>query len=208
MGRFAHRRIVPPAAPGRYDLRMGVVWMLALAGLVCLLMTLALLDRLGFAFSGRSWLPWRRDSRAHAVLATGLDQVTALFYATKHYELDQRKTESMLRDDSTDGAPRRFRLDLDHDRPTMIMDSPVRPVQDSGDVDGVRAVKAAWCPDARSSTGCTGSPTPAGYEPLTWESCSSDWTRTSNPAINSRMLCQLSYGGPFVRGRPPRARQR
>ena len=25
---------------------------------------------------------------------------------------------------------------------------------------------------------------------------SSDWTRTSNPAINSRMLCQLSYGGP------------
>ncbi len=21
------------------------------------------------------------------------------------------------------------------------------------------------------------------------------WTRTSNPAVNSRMLCQLSYGG-------------
>ena len=26
-------------------------------------------------------------------------------------------------------------------------------------------------------------------------SCSPDWTRTSNPSINSRMLCQLSYGG-------------
>ncbi len=25
--------------------------------------------------------------------------------------------------------------------------------------------------------------------------CSPDWTRTSNPSINSRMLCQLSYGG-------------
>jgi hypothetical protein len=25
--------------------------------------------------------------------------------------------------------------------------------------------------------------------------CSSSWTRTSNPSINSRMLCQLSYGG-------------
>lgn len=24
---------------------------------------------------------------------------------------------------------------------------------------------------------------------------SPDWTRTSNPSINSRMLCQLSYGG-------------
>ena len=27
------------------------------------------------------------------------------------------------------------------------------------------------------------------------ERCSPDWTRTSNPSINSRMLCQLSYGG-------------
>jgi 8-oxo-dGTP pyrophosphatase MutT (NUDIX family) len=26
---------------------------------------------------------------------------------------------------------------------------------------------------------------------------SPDWTRTSNPSINSRMLCQLSYGGPL-----------
>ena len=26
---------------------------------------------------------------------------------------------------------------------------------------------------------------------------SPDWTRTSNPPINSRMLCQLSYGGPL-----------
>ena len=30
--------------------------------------------------------------------------------------------------------------------------------------------------------------------------CSPDWTRTSNPAINSRMLCQLSYGGPAAGG--------
>ena len=36
---------------------------------------------------------------------------------------------------------------------------------------------------------------------------SSDWTRTSNPAINSRMLCQLSYGGPS-RTRWYRARRR
>ena len=31
---------------------------------------------------------------------------------------------------------------------------------------------------------------------LTWGFGSSDWTRTSNPSINSRMLCRLSYGGP------------
>jgi len=41
-------------------------------------------------------------------------------------------------------------------------------------------------------------------EALTWRLCSSDWTRTSNPAINSRMLCQLSYGGPYGRGAEPR----
>ena len=98
------------------------MWALALAGLVFLLMALVVLDRIGFAVSGHSWLPWRRHKRTQAALATGLDQVTALFYATKHFELEQRKTEYMLRDDTDDGAPRRFRLDLDHDRPTFVVD--------------------------------------------------------------------------------------
>src|SRR3954469_6316809 len=31
--------------------------------------------------------------------------------------------------------------------------------------------------------------------PESGASSSPDWTRTSNPSINSRMLCQLSYGG-------------
>ena len=37
-------------------------------------------------------------------------------------------------------------------------------------------------------------------EACLWGFCyigSPDWTRTSNPSINSRMLCQLSYGGLF-----------
>src|SRR5690606_1900736 len=34
-------------------------------------------------------------------------------------------------------------------------------------------------------------------------SCSSGWTRTSNPSVNSRMLCQLSYGGMFSFVPPP-----
>ena len=28
------------------------------------------------------------------------------------------------------------------------------------------------------------------------QECSPDWTRTSNLPVNSRLLCQLSYGGP------------
>ena len=35
-------------------------------------------------------------------------------------------------------------------------------------------------------------------EPSELGICSPDWTRTSNRPINSRMLCQLSYGGPAV----------
>lgn len=85
---------------------MGVVWALALAGLVCLLMALVVLDRVGFAVSGHSWLPWRRHQRTQAALATGLDQVTALFYGTKHAELDQRRTEYVLREETEQGSPR------------------------------------------------------------------------------------------------------
>src|SRR5215203_1362758 len=40
-----------------------------------------------------------------------------------------------------------------------------------------------------------------GYEPLTCGYGSPEWTRTTNPTINSRMLCQLSYGGPAARWR-------
>ncbi|WP_098959806.1 hypothetical protein [Pseudonocardia sp. N23] len=81
---------------------MGAIWALAVAGVVLLLMSLAVADHVGHNVNGRSWLPWRRHRTTRVTLATGLDQVTALFYATKHYELDQRKTEIMLRDDTLD----------------------------------------------------------------------------------------------------------
>jgi hypothetical protein len=100
---------------------MGFFWAMSIPGLACLLVVLAALERLGIWFSGRSWLPWRRPKQNAVVSATGFDQVTALFYATKHYELEHRNTELMLRDDADDGAPRRFRLDLDHDRPTVVV---------------------------------------------------------------------------------------
>jgi hypothetical protein len=40
------------------------------------------------------------------------------------------------------------------------------------------------------------------YEAVTCGKGSPEWTRTTNPAINSRMLCQLSYGGTVARWRP------
>jgi hypothetical protein len=99
-----------------------VVWAVLVTGAVLSLMALVVLDQLGFAVLGRSLLPWRRRSRTRAALAVGTDQITALFYATKHHELEQRATEAVLREDAGDAAPRRLRLDLDTDRPTLVVD--------------------------------------------------------------------------------------
>jgi uncharacterized protein DUF6191 len=81
---------------------------MSLPGLVCLLVALAAVERLG-----RWTLPWRRG-RGTPLSAAGIDEVTALFYATKHHELQQRRTELVLRDDQGDGD-RPFRFDLDRD---------------------------------------------------------------------------------------------
>ncbi|MFC4942497.1 DUF6191 domain-containing protein [Pseudonocardia sp. GCM10023141] len=91
---------------------MGLVFAMTLPGLACLLVVLAALERIGVVLSGRSWVPWRRRKPREMVSSTGFDQVTALFYATKHYELEHRSSELMLREDPADGAPGRLRLDL------------------------------------------------------------------------------------------------
>lgn len=96
-----------------------VVWAVLVTGAVLSLMALVVLDQLGFAVLGRSLLPWRRRSRTRAALAVGTDQITALFYATEHHGL--RATEAVLREDAGDAAPRRLRLDLDTDRPTLVV---------------------------------------------------------------------------------------
>ena len=106
---------------------MGNIWAVSLVTLVCLLMALVVLDQLGFKVAGRSWLPWRRGQRTRAAMETGMDQVTALFYATKHYELEQRKTEFMLREDANDGAPGRFQLELNCGTATFVVDAPGSP---------------------------------------------------------------------------------
>jgi hypothetical protein len=111
---------------------MGIVWAVSLVTLVCLLMALVVLDQLGFKVAGRSWLPWRRGQRTRAAMETGVDQVTALFYATKHYELEQRKTEFMLRDDAEDGAPGRFRLELNSGVPTFVVNTSGSPDPETG----------------------------------------------------------------------------
>lgn len=99
---------------------MGVLFALTLPGVVVLLVGLAALERLGL-WAGRSLLPWRRGRAT--VSAAGFDELTALFYAGKRIELEQRRTELVLRDDQLDGAPPRGAVRLDLDRGIAFLPS-------------------------------------------------------------------------------------
>ena len=103
---------------------MGWVFAMSLPGLACLLVVLAAVERFGLWATARSRLPWRKGRTGTPASATGVDELTALFYATKHYELEHRRTELVLRDEAGDGDPRRFRLDLDRDVPAAVVPAP------------------------------------------------------------------------------------
>jgi hypothetical protein len=55
----------------------------------------------------------------------GLDELQALFYASKRPAIEQRRIELVLRDDEHDGAPPRISIDLDAGR--AVITGPVRP---------------------------------------------------------------------------------
>jgi hypothetical protein len=81
---------------------VGLLFALTLPGLVSLLVLLAAVERFGQWF-GRSVLPGRRAAPP-GMSASGMDELTACFYAGKRAELDQRCTESMLRDEVRSGG--------------------------------------------------------------------------------------------------------
>jgi len=85
---------------------VGMLFALSIPGLACLLFLLAV---------GERAIRWFRRRRGEAPVLSGaaFDQVTLLFYATKQAELDQRQTDSMLRDEEAEAAPPRGAIDLD-----------------------------------------------------------------------------------------------
>ncbi|ONH59644.1 hypothetical protein CcI49_17010 [Frankia sp. CcI49] len=55
----------------------------------------------------RSWLPWQRRHGGRGVSTVVLDELEACFYAGKRLQIEQRRTEEILRDDDSEGAPPR-----------------------------------------------------------------------------------------------------
>jgi Family of unknown function (DUF6191) len=85
----------------------------SIPGLVLLLVVFATVDRIGRKAGSRLRLPWRTAESGRPLAAPGIDEMQALFYATKRYELDERRTSLMLRDEEHDGAPPHSEVDLD-----------------------------------------------------------------------------------------------
>jgi hypothetical protein len=89
---------------------VGVAFALTLPGLVVVLVLVAFADQLLLRVRGHGLVPWRRDTQ---VSSTGFDLLHAALSPGKQDELDQRRTEELVRDDEDDGAPARSRVDLD-----------------------------------------------------------------------------------------------
>lgn len=58
--------------------------------------------------------------RSARLAAAGVEELTAFWYGSKRDELDHRAARTMLRDEESDGAPPRTRVDLDNRRAVLI----------------------------------------------------------------------------------------
>ncbi|MCW0213557.1 MAG: DUF6191 domain-containing protein [Pseudonocardia sp.] len=112
------------------DVGIGLLFALTLPGLVCLLVLLAALERLGFRAGRRSRLPWRRGSLP--LSGTGVEEVDAFFTGAKRAELQERHSQSQMRDEEGDGAPPRTTMDLDRGVITFVRCGPAGSRNDEG----------------------------------------------------------------------------
>jgi hypothetical protein len=90
-----------------------MAWAVSLPALVFLLLALGVLERV-----------YRRARRTRGkglpVSGVAFDEFTAFLFGTKRYELDQRATQSLMREEEGDGAPPNT-VDLANNRVVMDM---------------------------------------------------------------------------------------
>ena len=99
---------------------MGLVFALTIPGLAVLLVALAVVERLASRLRRRSPL-YRK--RRHALSAAGVDVLSAAMTPGKALDIDQRRSTELMREDETDGAPPRSRIDLDRGVAHLVVPS-------------------------------------------------------------------------------------
>ncbi|WUH99285.1 DUF6191 domain-containing protein [Spirillospora sp. NBC_00431] len=92
---------------------MALIAFMTIPGLVIALFAFAVLDRAGLWAHRRFRLPWRRDETGRPVSAIAVGELDAFFHGTQRHQQDQRRSSLMMRDEESDGAPPRTRIDLD-----------------------------------------------------------------------------------------------
>ena len=84
---------------------MELLWGVSLPALAVLLIALGILERV--------WRRIRRDKRIGAPISgVAFDEFTTFLHGSKRVELDQRATQSLMREEEQDGAPP-HQVDLD-----------------------------------------------------------------------------------------------
>lgn len=78
---------------------------LALPLIVLGLVILTAADRIALRWTGHSVIPWRRDTNGTPITATSFEEIDAFYQGTKRYELDERATRLVIRDENHDGEP-------------------------------------------------------------------------------------------------------
>jgi len=94
---------------------------MSLPGLVVLLFVVAVVDQLAVRAGRTKWIPWRGGDRTGRVSSTGFAQLHMAFEPSKAHDVNERASQSLLREDDTDGAP------LDLDSGTIVVSR--RPVE-------------------------------------------------------------------------------
>jgi hypothetical protein len=113
MTRWGHGATCVTITDGGGAATMSIIVFMTVPGGVLTLIVLVAIDRMGLWGHRTLRLPWRRDTDGRAVSAPGIDELHAIFYASKRHEIDQRRTTLMLRDEEGDGAPARGGIDLE-----------------------------------------------------------------------------------------------
>ncbi|MFE9045551.1 DUF6191 domain-containing protein [Streptomyces sp. NPDC007818] len=88
--------------------------------------------------TGLGLLPWVRRRTGRSLSSVAFDEFTATVNGNKTAELEQRRVELLRRDDESDGAPPRSRVDLAHGTAFIVV-----PRDPTGSRADGRATRAA-----------------------------------------------------------------
>ena len=100
---------------------LGTLFALTIPGLAVLLVVLAVVERVASGLRRASPL---HGERRHALSAAGADVLSTALEPGRAVDVDQRLASELMREDETDGAPPRSRIDLDAGVAHLVLPPP------------------------------------------------------------------------------------